>query len=320
MTSARFSDSVARPIMGEGPNGAFVRGCWVLVLCLVVAPLRARAEDPRHPDRPRAPLRDIDAAEAAFTGVLSASILAAALAPGPETQTPAWRGGVLFDDAMRDAFVLRSARDRDLAADISDGLLIGLATAPALFDAVVMGWLVRGDAELMARMLLIDLQAHAFAQGVTTLLKRTVRRERPLARGCREDPERRANDPDCEGQQNPGIAPESFFSGHTSLAFTSAALVCLHHTELGLFGPEGDAATCATGMAMASAVGMLRILSDRHYATDVLLGAGVGILSGWLVPWLLHYDVLDAPQIGLRGTIAPMVEEDRLGAQIFGTF
>ncbi len=61
MTSARFSDSVARPIMGEGPNGAFVRGCWVLVLCLVVAPLRARAEDPRHPDRPRAPLRDIDA-------------------------------------------------------------------------------------------------------------------------------------------------------------------------------------------------------------------------------------------------------------------
>lgn len=306
--------------MGEGPNGVFVRRSWVLFLCVCLSPLPTRAEDRRRAERPRPPLRDIDAAEAAFTGVLSAGILTAALVPGAEDVDPAWQGGILFDDALRDALVLGSAGDRRAASLASDAMVLGLTAVPALLDAVVMAWLVRGDPELMGRMLLIDLQAHAFAQGITSLVKRSTRRERPLARGCREDPERRANDPSCEGQADPGMEPASFFSGHTSLAFTSASLICLHHTELGLFGPEGDAATCATGMAIASTVGLLRILADKHYASDVLLGAGVGILSGWLVPWLLHYDVLDEPRLGVRGTIAPMVDEDRIGAQIFGTF
>lgn len=264
-------------------------------------------------------MRDIDLGEAAFTGVLSASILAAALIPGGESDAPAWQGGNLFDDAVRGAFVLGGADERRAASLVSDGLALGLTAMPALLDAVVMAWFVRGDPELMGRLLLVNLQAHALAQGLTSLVKRTVRRERPFARGCREDPDRRANDPSCEGQSDPGAAPHSFFSGHTSLAFTSASLICLQHTELGLFGPEGDAAACATGMAMASAVGLLRILSDKHYATDVLLGAGVGVLSGWLVPWLLHFDVAD-PQLGIRATFAPMIDEDRIGAQIFGTF
>lgn len=320
MTRAPFSGSVGGSVRGEGPNGAFVGRCWVLALCFCLVPLPVRAEDPEHLSPSKAKLREIDAAEAAFSIVLSATILTASVVPGPDTPPPTWKGGILFDDAARRALALSSASARDLADDISDGLLLTLSTVPALFDAVVMAWLVRGDPELMGRMLLIDFQAHAFAQGLTTLVKRTVRRERPMARGCREDEQRRAADPDCEGQTNPGIAPESFFSGHTSMAFTSASLICLHHTELGLFGPEGDAAACATGIAMASAVGMLRILSDRHYATDVLLGAGVGILSGWIVPWLLHYDVLNRPELDMRATIAPMIEQERIGAQLFGTF
>ncbi|MEZ4340559.1 MAG: phosphatase PAP2 family protein, partial [Sandaracinaceae bacterium] len=175
-----------------------------------------------------------------------------------------------------------------------------------------------GDFELAMRLMVIDLQAHAIAQGLTTIIKHAVRRERPMARACREDPQRRASDPSCEGVAEPGIAPESFFSGHTSLAFTSAALICLHHTELGLLGEGGDAAMCATGLAMASTVGLLRILADRHYASDVIMGAAVGLVSGWLVPWLLHYDIGGPGRT--EASLAPMIDANQLGAQIYGVF
>lgn len=319
----------------EAPH---VRRRLVLCAALVVLPLPAQADEnepaagralsgsresrgevPARP--PRAPMRELSVADAAFAAVLSASILTASALPFDIERQPAWQGGILFDDVVRRAIHLRSPSARETAADVSDGLLLGLATLPGLFDAVVMAWMVRGDPELMGRLLLIDLQAHAFGQGLTTLVKYAVGRERPLARGCREDPQRRRTDPSCAGRPDPEIDPESFFSGHTSLAFTSAALVCLHHTELGLFGPEGDAATCVTGLALASTVGVLRILADRHYATDVLLGAGVGVLSGWLVPWLLHYDVAEAAGVtNASATVAPMVDGQNFGVQLFGTF
>lgn len=304
------------------PLQASARGGTTLLLCLIlIIPMTARAEDPSVTrQRPPPPMREITAAEAGFTATLSIGILTAALIPGSESIDPSWQGGLLFDDGVRNALMLGSPGARATASRISDGIALGLVATPALLDAVVMGWLVRGEPELMGRMLLIDLQAHAFAQGLTTLVKRTVRRERPMARGCREDPERRMTDPSCDGQHDPDIAPESFFSGHSSLAFTSASLICLHHTELGLFGQAGDAATCATAMALATAVGALRIAADRHYATDVILGAGVGVLSGWLVPWLLHYDVVDDPALGISATVAPMVDGDRVGAQLFGLF
>ncbi len=272
-----------------------------------------------EPSGPRLPMRDITVAEAAFSAVLSASILTAAIVPTPAAM-PQWRGGILFDDEARRGLRLGSPADRRLAASISDGLLIGAAALP-LLDAVILGWLVRGDPELMGRMLLIDLQALAFAQGLQALFKHATGRERPMARACREDAAARAGDPSCASEPDGNIAPESFFSGHTSAAFTSAALVCLHHTELGLVGPEGDAARCATGLAIASTVGLLRVLADRHYVTDVLVGASVGILSGWLVPWLLHYDVADAVGVeGASATLAPMIDGQTIGAQVFGSF
>jgi membrane-associated phospholipid phosphatase len=263
--------------------------------------------------------------EGVMTGALSAGVLVGSLVPSLGSGRSAnWQGGILFDDAVRDGLMLRSPADRELAASVSDGLLVGLFVAPVL-DAALSAWLANGDAELAGRMLLIDLQAHAIAQGLTALFKHTVLRERPMARGCREDPTRQSEDPVCGGSAQPGIEPASFFSGHTSAAFTSAALVCLHQTELGLLGREGAAAMCATGLALATTVGALRIASDRHYATDVLVGAAVGLLSGWLIPWLIHYNVADEADgaDGAQGpsmSVSPMVDGTRFGIQVFGRF
>lgn len=69
--------------------------------------------------------------------------------------------------------------------------------------------------------------------------------------------------------------PTSFPSGHTTQAFAGAAVFCdefaQHNTWLTI--------TAYTG---ATAVGVLRVLNDRHWASDVIAGAGFGILSAKL--------------------------------------
>ncbi|AKF10913.1 PAP2 family protein [Sandaracinus amylolyticus] len=273
---------------------------------------------PSEPELSRPPMRDLDPVEAVVSGVISAAVVGATFLPSPTRETPQWRGGIVFDDPVRDALHLRAPEDRRLASTLSDAIVGTLVVAPILVDAALMAGFVRGDPELMTRMLLMNLQAHAISFGLTTIFKKVVGRERPNARACREDPERQSSDPLCE---SPPEHTASFFSGHASLAFTSAALMCVQHAEIGLFGQEGDAVMCATGLALATTVGLLRIAADKHYASDVIVGALVGGLTGWLVPWLFHFDVADTVGIdGASATVAPMIDERQIGMQLFGVF
>lgn len=77
----------------------------------------------------------------------------------------------------------------------------------------------------------------------------------------------------------------SFFSGHTTLVFsvaTSAGLVA-HRRHYKL-----EPVIWATGYALAGATGYLRIAADRHYFTDVVVGAIAGTGIGVAVPLALH--------------------------------
>lgn len=71
-----------------------------------------------------------------------------------------------------------------------------------------------------------------------------------------------------------GRGEESFFSGHTSAAFTSASFICA--TE--------NSDKCVVGLGLATATGYLRIGARKHYMTDVLVGAIVGASFGYPVP------------------------------------
>ena len=64
----------------------------------------------------------------------------------------------------------------------------------------------------------------------------------------------------------------SFPSGHTTQAFVSATFV---HKELGSLSPWYSIGAYTT----ATAVGALRIMNNKHWLSDVLVGAGIGILS-----------------------------------------
>jgi hypothetical protein len=69
-----------------------------------------------------------------------------------------------------------------------------------------------------------------------------------------------------------------------------AGLVCSHHLNVPLYGNAyADAAACAIAAGAAVSTGVLRLVADRHYVTDVLAGAAIGAGAGFVMPMFAHY-------------------------------
>jgi hypothetical protein len=192
-------------------------------------------------------------------------------------------GGILFDNAARNTLRADALADRYIFRDASDVGLSLAVTWPFVTDALITAWWYRGSRESAQEMALIDLQALSISgalQGVTNVL---VSRERPFGQDCGEG-ELPADAIDCTHS----VHYRSFFSGHSAFSFTGAALICVHHFENDLMGAPWDALSCAGGYAVAASTATFRVVSDVHYASDVLLGATIGTLVGYGVPFL-HY-------------------------------
>jgi membrane-associated phospholipid phosphatase len=192
-----------------------------------------------------------------------------------------WQGGVLFDEDVRDALRVSSQYGRYFTRDLSDVGISFASTWPFLIDSLVTAWWYRGNSDLAFRMAFVAGESFAIASAIQGVANHVGARERPYARNCGTIiPEESV---DCEKD----VRFRSFFSGHTTLAFASAGIVCVNHLGLGLLGPTFDKVTCATGYGVAVLTGLFRISSDMHYATDALIGAAVGTVAGLGVP-LLH--------------------------------
>ena len=73
-----------------------------------------------------------------------------------------------------------------------------------------------------------------------------------------------------------GSTANSWPSGHTATAFVGATLL---HKEYGLTrSPWWSVA----GYGVAAATGVMRVLNNRHWVSDVMSGAGIGIMSAEL--------------------------------------
>jgi len=71
----------------------------------------------------------------------------------------------------------------------------------------------------------------------------------------------------------------SFPSGHTATAFASAEFLRQEYKDVSVwYGIAGYAAAAATGY--------LRISNNKHWAGDVVAGAGIGIISTRLAYWM----------------------------------
>ena len=70
-----------------------------------------------------------------------------------------------------------------------------------------------------------------------------------------------------------GSSANSWPSGHTATAFVGASLL---HKEYGLTRSPWFS---VAGYGVAAATGVMRVLNNRHWVSDVMSGAGIGIMS-----------------------------------------
>jgi membrane-associated phospholipid phosphatase len=84
----------------------------------------------------------------------------------------------------------------------------------------------------------------------------------------------------------------SYWSGHTSFAFSAAAAA----TQISrLRGRSGWQWLAVATFGAAAVTGYLRVAADRHWLTDVVTGAMAGTATGLVVP-LLAFQPADAPR------------------------
>ena len=111
-----------------------------------------------------------------------------------------------------------------------------------------------------------------------------------------------------------GSARNSFPSGHTAIAFMGAELL---RREFWDVSPWIGVA----GYAVAAGTGFFRMYNNRHWLTDVIAGAGIGILSVQAAYWL--YPVISKSIFGKRShnvSFAPFAGESGAGLTCGITF
>ena len=82
----------------------------------------------------------------------------------------------------------------------------------------------------------------------------------------------------CVNRTRPNGEDESFPSGHTAKAFMGATLLAHEYGNRSVWIP-------IAGYTVATATGVMRVLNNRHYMSDVIVGAAVGILTAELAYW-----------------------------------
>ena len=280
-----------------------------IALAFLAIPASARGSD----STPDAPLRWDEDRPRFRTGEYALTLLTGVEAIAmyyevPPTRHPHWTGGILFDDAVRNALRVRSPgalRFVWTAADVLDSAEVAITVG---IDSFLVP-LLRGSSDVAWQVTWMDLESYALDSIVTFALYDSVGRARPNYADCQRDPSLFDN---CSTSPT-----ASFPSGHVSEAFMTAGLSCANHGYLPLYGsPLLDALACARDVTLGTVDGLLRIMGDRHYATDVIAGAGLGFAFGYGVPVFLHYTARRArPSLA----VAPLVGQ-RVGLGVTGLF
>lgn len=249
-------------------------------------------------------------------GVQTAANLTIELTDFP-SRDETWRSPLPLDVTVRDALRADSIDGRTRAAVASDVLwwmtqyytvAVDSLLVPLAFDD--------GNFDVAWQMSMINWQTLGLTGIITRAAHHSAGRARPSTYGCSEEP----------GAANPcKPAGPGFFAGHVSMTTAGAALSCAHNAALPIYGdgPWG-AVTCATLLSGSVAVGILRIVADKHWASDVLVGHLIGGSVGFGLPWLLHYRhpiTPDLTALGIRRTAwLPWATEDGGTLSLVGVF
>jgi membrane-associated phospholipid phosphatase len=178
-----------------------------------------------------------------------------------------------FDERIAEAF-------RDPGPQRSGALRTSARVFNTLGDpgTLVAGVLAFGVGRAVRSPHMADLGLHAteaivLSGAVTGLVKGVAGRQRPFV-------DRTDADAFSLGGGFGRGTRASFPSGHTTAAFAAAAAITEESRD---WWPAGRWAVAAVMYGGAATVGLARMYDDKHWASDVVLGAGIGTLSGLAV-------------------------------------
>jgi len=253
----------------------------VLLAALAVGSRASAQTDDVHRLRWQSNWRRVSGIEyAVTTGLLGTFVGVWFLPPAAE---PVWTRPVLFDELTRDALRAESPGARNVAARISDGVIIASYLPPLIIDPLIVAGLDDQNPDVAWQLFVISTQSYSLTIVLNAVSKRVFARERPYAAACAKDPTYSTY---CKHTNR----FRSFYSGHSAVTATSAGLVCAHHTHVPLYGGGNiDRFTCVGALVGTLATGALRVVSDKHWASDVLVGHLLGLTSGYLLPTLIYY-------------------------------
>jgi hypothetical protein len=129
-----------------------------------------------------------------------------------------------------------------------------------------LAFLVGLDRDRLKETVLPVFQAFGTTYAITHVVKAVAARERPSIH--------------FGGGPSPS-GNASFFSGHTSAAFSVVFALARVTSDR---DDRRAKWIWLTGVPLAAATGYLRVAADEHYITDVLSGAAVGASVGWWGP------------------------------------
>jgi len=224
----------------------------------------------------------------------------------PAPTEPKWAGNG-FDDWVRDGLRLSNSSSRQTASTASD-VFVYLLSAFPLINATLVAGVEHERWDIAWRLMVLDAETLLTATFAAISLQHITARERPFVQEC-------VNNPGLQDCQT-GSKYQSFPSGHTTLVFAAVALECFHHGYLDTSHTGWGAAVCPATIAVATLTGVLRIMADRHWATDVIAGAVLGGTIGWAIP-ALHVAVAkgQTPTV-----VTPAIGPGMLGVSIAGRF
>ncbi|MCL2325531.1 MAG: phosphatase PAP2 family protein [Proteobacteria bacterium] len=236
-------------------------------LLLFIFPLTSLAQDTtnEHPTRVRADW----AADSVIVGGSAAMSLTLLLLESEISPSQCkWCRQNSFDNAVTDALTWPNPK---YAATTSDIIAFGVIPALSLGGIALSSSLsgryqeLGHDTMIMAQVILLNTMINQFT-------KLVVGRERPyVSRG------------NIGGYNNENDKNLSFYSGHSSFVFaTVVGAATLAHYQ----GYDAEPYIWAIGIPLATLVAYLRVAAQKHYLSDVLVGAGIGSLIGFLIPYL----------------------------------
>lgn len=118
------------------------------------------------------------------------------------------------------------------------------------------------------------------------------------------------------GSKRPdGISKNAFSSGHTAAAFMSTEFLCHEYKDASVWYG-------ISGYFMAASTGFLRLYNDKHWLTDVVAGAGFGILSTKIAYWVypLMKPLFFKEKQSLNALVLPFYDGSNFGLRFGMTF